>query len=176
MQITVIRHLPTAWNIKTWLQGRRDIGLADVTETDYVKISENQRHLQQQAPFDIVLASTLKRTQQTAHLYGYQPEIEPLLDELDFGPFEGVPRKRLFEASEGAWVKNPESFVLGESMCDFWERILLFLEKYQDRNRILIFGHGAWLRALKSYEQYGHMNNMNKITLENNTCLTIVLD
>ena len=43
----------------------------------------------------IILASTLKRTQQTAQMYGMNVVIEPLLDELDFGEFEGRPKEEL---------------------------------------------------------------------------------
>ena len=32
MQITLIRHLPTEWNKKQKLQGRRDIGISPITE------------------------------------------------------------------------------------------------------------------------------------------------
>jgi broad specificity phosphatase PhoE len=92
MQLTLIRHLPTEWNQKTWLQGRQDIELDAVTEEIKQGIVKNQQLLRKLSPFDIVLASTLKRTQQTAEAYGYEAETECLLDELDFGPYEGVPK------------------------------------------------------------------------------------
>ena len=46
---------------------------------------KNQNNLSRLQPFDLILASTLKRTQQTAQMYGMNVVIEPLLDELDFG-------------------------------------------------------------------------------------------
>src|SRR3954454_21536715 len=116
MQITLIRHLPTEWNKKTWLQGRRDIALSQLTDDLHSGIAENRQHLKKLAPFDLVLASTLKRTHQTAQLYGYQCQTEGLLDELDFGPFEGRPKKELFEKYSELWINNPKSLVLGESI------------------------------------------------------------
>jgi broad specificity phosphatase PhoE len=176
MQITLIRHLPTEWNKKTWLQGRKDIGLSVVTEDLYKGIAKNQEHLRKHAPFDIVLASNLKRTHQTAELYGYKYETDGLLDELDFGPFEGRPKEKLFESLGDLWIENPKELVLGESIENLEKRIVLFLEKYKKLTNILIFGHGSWIRGMLSYSQYGNINNMNKVVVENNACITVTLN
>lgn len=176
MQATFIRHLPTDWNKKTWLQGRRDIDISPLTAKLQVEIKENQLLLSKLAPFDIVLASTLKRTHQTAQLYGYHAETEGLLDELDFGPFEGRPKEELLKANGDMWANNPREMILGESVLNLEKRILLFLKKYRDRKNILVFGHGSWMRAMVSYTQYGHISNMNQIIIRNNECMTIQFD
>ncbi|RST73066.1 histidine phosphatase family protein [Siminovitchia acidinfaciens] len=173
MQITFIRHLPTEWNKKTWLQGKRDIGITALTKNDSEEIEENKTLLKIRAPFDLVLASTLKRTQETAFLYGFEPEIEHLLDELDFGPFEGVPKRKLTEELGSQWEGNPLSITLGEPVRHLEERIISFLQKYKTRKNILAFGHGAWIRAALSYVKYGHINQMNRIEVKNNDCLSI---
>ncbi|OCA89078.1 histidine phosphatase family protein [Pseudobacillus wudalianchiensis] len=173
MQITFIRHLPTEWNKEQRLQGRRDIALAAVTEGSRQGIAHNQQQLKALSPFDMVLTSTLKRTQQTAHLYGYSFETEPLLDELDFGPFEGLPKEKLYEEYGEQWFEQPRALILGESLINLEERIISFLEKYRDLNNLLVFGHGSWIRAVISYFQYGHINHMNKMTVENNECITL---
>jgi broad specificity phosphatase PhoE len=175
MHITFIRHLPTEWNKKTWLQGRRDIGISLITEDLHNGIAYNQQLLKKMNPFDLVLASTLKRTQQTAHLYGYQAQTEGLLDELDFGPFEGLPKKKLYEKYGDHWIENPREIILGESIKNLEERIVLFLDKYKDSSNILVFGHGSWIRAIVSYDQHGHIDNMNKIIIGNNECITLSL-
>lgn len=173
MQITFIRHLPTEWNKKTWLQGRRDIGISPITDIFQKEIVYNQKLLKQLSPFDAVLASTLKRTHQTAQLYGYQAETEHLLDELDFGSYEGLPKKKLIEVHGNKWIDNPKELVLGESINDLEERIVLFLAKYKESTNLLVFGHGSWIRAIISYLQYGHINNMNKVEFRNNECITL---
>ncbi len=173
MQLTLIRHLPTVWNKNTWLQGRKDIAISFLTESDKQKIEQNLIVLNHLAPIDLVLASSLRRTQQTANAYGYQPEIDPLLDELDFGPFEGEPREKLLALHGDAWINNPIELVLGESVLDLGNRVCSFLEKYYDAGNILVFGHGCWIRALLSYFHYGHFNNMNRLTLLNNECVTL---
>lgn len=173
MQITLIRHLPTEWNHKQKLQGKRDIELSSVTKVFQKGIAHNKEILKKISPFDIVLASTLKRTHQTAFLYGYNPETEGLLDELDFGPFEGLSREKLIETHGNKWFESPKELVLGESLTHFEERITLFLEKYKEVSNILVFGHGSWIRAIISYHQFGDINNMNKISVKNNDCITL---
>ncbi|MBY0095626.1 histidine phosphatase family protein [Mesobacillus maritimus] len=173
MQITLIRHLPTEWNNKTWLQGRRDIEICPLSDEHRQGILENQKTLTIQSPFDIVLASSLVRTHQTAHLYGQQPETESLLDELDFGPFEGQPKKKLIDAIGTVWIEDPMSLSLGEDLVKLEDRIVQFLKKYRQYDNILVFGHGSWIRAISSYWKYGHINNMNKLTVANNECITL---
>lgn len=173
MQITLIRHLPTEWNKKTWLQGKRDIELAPLTEEYLKSIHDNKKILEAKRPFDVILASTLKRTHQTASHYGYQPKTEALLDELDFGPFEGHPKEKLLEKYGERWIERPKDIVLGESLTNLEKRIILFLNKYKDSSSILIFGHGSWIRAILSYTNYGDINHMNKVAVSNNQCITL---
>lgn len=175
MRITLIRHLPTKWNKKTWLQGRRDVEISPLDEKLLSGIVENNKILYRLFPFDQVLASTLKRTHQTAEIYGFQCETESLLDELDFGPFEGQPKEKMIETYGAAWFENPKELILGESIRNLEDRILLFLTKYRDYRNLLVFGHGSWIRAFLSYSQYGHINNMNKIDVRNNACMTITI-
>jgi broad specificity phosphatase PhoE len=175
MHITLIRHLPTDWNRKKWLQGRKDIGISHLPKGFDQRIAFNQLLLNEMEPFDFVLASTLKRTQQTANLFGYKFETESLLDELDFGPYEGLPKEKLIEEVGDKWFENPKELILGESITNLEERIRLFLDKYRKSANILVFGHGSWIRAMISYVQYGDINNMNKMTFGNNECLKLSL-
>ncbi|MCH6264148.1 MULTISPECIES: histidine phosphatase family protein [Neobacillus] len=176
MQITLIRHLPTEWNNNNMLQGRRDIGITQLTEEFRKGIAENKGMLNGLAPFEVVLASSLKRTRQTAQHYGFQPETECLLDELDFGPFEGQPKAMLVEAFGEAWLENPSKLVLGESIHNLEKRISMFLEKYREYKNMLVFGHGCWIRAMISFSKHGHIDEMNKVLLENNSFVTLTMD
>jgi len=176
MQITLIRHLPTNWNVKTWLQGRQDIDILPITVAEKHKIENNQNQLRMLSPFELILASTLKRTHQTARLYGLEAETEELLDELDFGKFEGQPKNQLISELGVSWVNNPSEVVLGESIVQLEMRIIKFLQKYKESHNILVFGHGSWIRAFISLIQYGHINQMNKISVNNNECITLTFD
>jgi probable phosphoglycerate mutase len=175
MQITLIRHLSTEWNKKSWLQGRRDIDVFPPTDEMKTEINRNKEYLEKFSPFDLVLASTLKRTQQTAKFYGYCAATEKLLDELDFGPFEGGSKKKLIEKHGDEWLRNPKALVLGESLQCLEERIVQFLEKFRGYGNLLVFGHGSWIRAFLSYNKYGDINQMNQLAVKNNECITITI-
>jgi broad specificity phosphatase PhoE len=176
MQITLIRHLPTEWNVNTWLQGRQNIKILPMTERDQLEMVKNQNNLIRLQPFDIILASTLKRTQQTAKMYGMNVVTEPLLDELDFGKFEGRPKEELLRELGESWLENPRELQLGESVIHLENRIVDFIKKYISYDNILIFGHGSWIRAFISLVQNGHINGMNRIHVSNNTCITLTFD
>jgi broad specificity phosphatase PhoE len=176
MQITLIRHLPTEWNVNTWLQGRQNIEILPMTERDQLEMVKNQNNLIRLQPFDIILASTLKRTQQTAKMYGMNVVTEPLLDELDFGKFEGRPKEELLRELGESWLENPRELQLGESVIHLENRIVDFIKKYISYDNILVFGHGSWIRAFISLVQNGHINRMNRIHVPNNKCLTLTFD
>ncbi len=173
MYITLIRHLPTEWNKKQQLQGRQDIDISIPAEEMIKEIQSNQKLLEKIAPFDLVLASTLKRTRQTANVYGYELESEALLDELDFGPFEGGSGDKLAEVLGNKWIESPKEIELGEKLENFEKRITAFLDKYRTYSNILVFGHGSWIRGIVSYNRFGDINRMNKITVLNNACITL---
>ncbi len=170
MDIAIIRHLPTAWNDKGYLQGRRDIPISlPISDQTWLQIKENNMHLENLKPFDYVFSSELKRTQQTANLYGY-PNVtsEPLLNELDFGSFEGKLKTELEKKYDDKWLSSPLQMNLGESLLQFQNRVLAFIQKYAQAKKILIFGHGSWTRALLSISEIGNIQNMNRIEIENN--------
>jgi len=177
MELLVIRHLPTKYNNSGLLQGRLDVDIEPPNQKQRLRIAENLRTIAQVEPVDRVLCSSLSRTAQTALAYGYTEGAcicEPLLNELDFGCYEGLPRQEMWDALGEAWWRNPESLVLGEPVLALQYRITELLEKYAQAERLLLFSHGAWTRALLSYSRSGDIKDMNQMTVNNNEmlCLT----
>lgn len=168
MQITFIRHLPTQWNKQNILQGKRDIPLLPITEQMEKEIIRNRHRLHSMKSPDLILTSSLKRTYQTARLYGFEPETDALLDELDFGPFEGKKKTSLFETFGDKWLDRPSELILGESVREFENRIFRFIEKYFSKSHILIFGHGCWIRGCLSLYYFGTIDKMNRLSVRNN--------
>lgn len=172
MILVAVRHLPTAWNKLHQLQGRRDIEIEPLAAAQRREIEENRRQLQELGPFAKVLCSTLQRTAQTAALYGYPDAMrEPLLDEFDFGRFEGQPRDQFLAELKEVWMEHPEDLVLGESMKALEQRVRQFLADYEKYKVVLLFGHGCWLRALHSLHSSGSINGMNRLVIPNNQLL-----
>lgn len=125
MLLSLVRHLPTEWNKKQLLHGKRDIPILPVTEETITSIQSNLERLKKQPSFDIALASTLQRTQQTAALYGIQPEIDGLLDELDFGPFEEKQKLPYFaKMVKTGWLIRKNRFY--ERILKNWKKELNF--------------------------------------------------
>ena len=178
MKLLVIRHLPTKYNNSGILQGRLDIDIEPPKQEQLLRIAENQRKIRQLGPVDRVLCSSLNRTAQTALAYGYTERAyirEPLLNELDFGCYEGLPRQEMWDALGEAWWQSPEYLVLGEPVLALQQRITGLLEKYAHAERLLLFSHGAWTRALLSYSRIGDIRDMNWMTVNNNDMLCLTL-
>lgn len=168
MQITLIRHLPTEWNKKNILQGKKDIPLSPLSDGMKREIERNKHFLETMATPDVVLASSLRRARQTARLYGYESKVERLLDELDFGPLEGKSKSCLLQTFGKQWLESPRRLTLGEKLTDFERRIRLFIEKYHHYDHVLVFGHGSWIRGCISLLRYGTIDEMNKLSARNN--------
>ncbi|MFS0863266.1 histidine phosphatase family protein [Fredinandcohnia sp. 179-A 10B2 NHS] len=177
MQLTLIRHLPTPWNEKGILQGKKDILINNLNKASTQEISANKQFLKHKSPFSLVLVSTLKRTHQTAMAYDFDYfQIEPLLDELDFGKFEGKEKRCLIEEHGEKWLNTPRDLILGESLLHLEKRVIRFIEKYRNYDSLLVFGHGSWIRACVSYYRYGTINNMNQMVVKNNQLLSVNVD
>lgn len=177
MQIIIIRHLPTEWNKSSLLQGSKDIPIEkDAISAYQDSIKANLERIKQEEPFDAVLVSSLCRTKQTARAYGFRnPVIEPLMDELNFGRFEARPKRELVSFHGDKWVNDPRDLVLGESLIEFENRIIAFLNKWKNHERLLLFGHGSWMRALISIQQHGTLSYMNQFEIANNELKEIEL-
>lgn len=178
MELLVIRHLPTQYNNNGMLQGRLDVDIEPPGEEQQLLIAENLRKIHQVGPVDRVLCSSLKRTAQTALAYGFTETAcihEPLLNELDFGRYEGLRRQEMWDALGEVWWQNPESLDLGEPVLALQHRITGLLEKYAQEQRLLLFSHGAWTRALLSYSRIGDIRDMNRMTVNNNEMLRLTL-
>ena len=178
MELLIIRHLPTKYNISGILQGNLDIDIEPPNLGQLLQIAENLEKVRQVGYIDNVLCSSLNRTAQTALAYGYDERVcirEPLLNELDFGCYEGLPRQEMLNILGETWWQSPENLILGEPVLVLQHRITLFLEKYVQAERLLLFSHGAWTRALLSYSKLGNLRDMNQMIVSNNEMLYLTL-
>jgi broad specificity phosphatase PhoE len=170
MKLYFIRHLQTEWNKRGVLQGSNDVSILPPSPQDEIQIEENKQYLlKKESTFNTVLTSSLQRTQQTARCYGYTNlTVEPLLNELIFGEFEGRLKDELVHTIGEQWYEDPSEIILGEPISNLAFRIQSFLEKYKHKKQLLVFAHGSWMRALISYAQSGNLKDMNKIVIINN--------
>ena len=80
-------------------------------------------------------------------------KIEPLIDELDFGDFEGLHKSKIIEETKGLWIERPRKLLFGESLVNFEKRLKTFLLKYSRFNALLVLSHGTIIRGLMSIKK-----------------------
>jgi len=171
MQMILLRHMQTQYNVRGILQGRLDIPILPPDPGQKSIIEKNKNKITQ-GSYTHILVSNLKRTWETADLYVNSYTVEPLLDELDFGEWEGHTKSAMIQALP-QWRHKPNQLILGEPLLDLENRVKAFLSKYEPAKRILVFGHGSWIRALLSLHRSGSIRNMNKIIVPNNKLIFI---
>ncbi|WP_058529499.1 histidine phosphatase family protein [Legionella londiniensis] len=170
MHLYIIRHLQTDWNKKGLLQGSHDLSILPLAPDVAAAVQKQKKILEEKSNvFDLVLTSSLCRTQQTALEYGFSNfSVEPLANELNFGKYEGKSRELLIKELGQKWFDDPRELILGESIHNLELRIRAFLEKYQHIGRLLIFAHGSWTRAMISFVRFGNLKMMNQVEVLNN--------
>ncbi len=177
MLLVCIRHLPTEWNVRGLLQGRRDTDLIEPDAGTLAGIRHGRERIDRLGPFDCVITSTLRRTRQTAELYGFHDGVaEPLLDECDFGEWEGRPRADMQATLGDRWMGDPRGLLLGESLDALEARIRQAAMKYSSYDRVLAFAHGSWMRALRSIIDRGDIRDMNRRWIDNGELLVCECD
>ncbi|MBR3888733.1 MAG: histidine phosphatase family protein [Clostridia bacterium] len=145
MEILIVRHGKTDWNIQKKLQGRVDIELNEIGKMqarETAQLLENEN-------IDLIISSPLKRAIQTAEIINESRNIPVIIDERiaerNFGVYEGRD-VTTFDFNEFWSFKYPKDFEGAETLDDFFERVYTFLdelkEKYKDK-RILLVTHGG---------------------------------
>lgn len=156
MQVFLVRHGQTDWNIENKAQGHYDIPLNQVGHEQALKLSD-QLQLQEIAK---ILSSDLIRCQQTISAYIQTCNIEPNfrqdLRERTFGEMEGKDYTNLHSwmSAEGSRLGIPQWEVRppgGESMADVWKRLdNIESELREAQENCLIVSHGGALAQLLS--------------------------
>jgi len=169
MKIFYIRHLQTEWNQQGLLQGSKDIPVLPPSGNSRDEIQSNLELLNNH-DFDNILVSDLKRTQQTAACYGFdQFAIEPLINEFNFGEFEGQSKKKILEKHEDEWLNNVYEIKFGDDIYLLEKRVKSFISKYKNKEKILVFGHGMVGRAIEAIITDGNLKTMNQFHIINNS-------
>lgn len=146
-EITLVRHGETTANAAGVWQGSTNSLLS---ERGQQQAAETGTRLQQE-PFDVVVASDLGRTQQTAEAIGFEYELDPRWRELQLGAWEGMTRAEIIAAypAEAAafWTGQDMSIDGSETIGDLTVRVGEALESLAGRlpedGRALVVTHGG---------------------------------
>jgi broad specificity phosphatase PhoE len=99
--------------------------------------------------FDAVFSSPLQRAVRTAEIAGFpNPQLTPLLSEVDYGQYEGVTTAQIHEQNPG-WEIYRDGSPGGETPAQIYARALAFIGLCASVDgRVLVFAHGHILRAV----------------------------
>lgn len=149
-----LRHGVTAANKQLRIQGQTGPGLDDEGR-DQVR-----RFVRWYGPVDRVVTSPLERAVETAALVGNgrRPDVEPLVQEMAFGDWEGLGYHELIRSGDELAARvfvDGEDLPRGgsgESYSMLVGRVRRFLEGFDagPGERTLVVSHGAAIRALLS--------------------------
>ncbi len=92
----------------------------------------------------------MQRARRTAELAGFdEPRITPLLQEVDYGRYEGLSSRQIHESDPG-WEVYKDGCPGGETPEQIYKRAEEFIElvaRHVDA-RLMTFAHGHILRAI----------------------------
>lgn len=159
MEIYLVRHGQTDWNVEKKLQGNIDIPLNEVGRRMAVETGEAMK----QIPFDRIYCSPLKRALETAEKIRGGRDVELVINEslreLGFGVDEGRLYDEIVADPDSKFryfFTEPEKYgpaLGGETLEHICERAAAFLENEimpleSSMQRIMIVAHGAMNKAL----------------------------
>lgn len=154
MNLYVIRHGKTDWNIESKIQGRTNISLNEKG----INQAEEVRKKLEEKDIDLIIASPLDRTKQTAEIINKNMKV-PIkyhnnLMERDFGVYEGKDAKKL-EIWESL-LKYYDNVEVedGEKIQDFFGRVFECMKDIEKENKdknVLLVTHGGVARAIDCY-------------------------
>ena len=161
MNLYIVRHGQTDWNLIKKIQGQTDIELNE-TGKQQAKVTSD---LIKNEKIDLIITSPLKRASETAKIINMRFDVPIIEDkrlmERNFGKCEGTTKnerkkmKEIHPEINDVWNYNRNiNFNDMETMKEFCNRIYEFLneitEKYRDKN-ILIVTHGGTSMIIKCY-------------------------
>lgn len=147
MKVILIRHGETEWSKTGRHTGRTDLPLLPEGEAAARAVAAR---VAAQAPFALVLASPLDRARRTAELAGLEPELDPDLQEWDYGEAEGRTTVEMRETRPG-WTVWGDGSPGGETADEVGARADRVIERALAEGKgatVVLVAHGHLLRIL----------------------------
>ena len=146
-EITLVRHGETTANAAGVWQGSTNSLLSDRGQQQAAQTGDRL----QQEVFDIVVASDLGRTQQTATAIGFEYELDPRWRELQLGAWEGMTRAEIVatypEEAAAFWTGQDMSIdgseTIGELTARVGEAVASVEARLPEDGRALVVTHGG---------------------------------
>lgn len=156
MKLILVRHGETDWNREQRFQGQANQGLNVTGHRQAAALAEGLRA----AAADVVVASDLRRAQETAYpiasVFGLSVQLESRVREVAFGAWEGLTYsdvQQQFPGGLSAWQKDALHVAppRGETLMQVNERVQAALSNLTDQYRhqtVVLITHGGPIRLL----------------------------
>jgi broad specificity phosphatase PhoE len=144
--LVLVRHGETEWSRTGLHTGRTEVPLTDAGREQARRVGARLRG----RSFALVLTSPLGRARETCELAGFgeRAEIEPDLQEFDYGEYEGIATPEIRETRPG-WNLWRDGAPGGERPEDVGERADRALARALEAGGdVALFAHGHVLRVL----------------------------
>ncbi|HEB12513.1 MAG TPA: GNAT family N-acetyltransferase [Actinobacteria bacterium] len=190
LNVILVRHAETIWNEQMRYIGRTDLDLSKLGQKNIRLLA---RHLND-VPIREIFSSNMKRAIQTAQVvaanYGLSVDRRPLLNEIDFGVWEGLTYDeivRRYPRLAEEWSTNPYSVNIpeGEPWSVFTKRVLsgwneiiemLVVAQADDAKTVLIVTHAGCIKIIlaqylgiskeKAWRIYQDKGALNHLTVK----------
>ena len=151
-EIFLIRHGETEWSLSGQHTSRTDLSLTEEGRVRAKALGQILQRTLAGSGFAMTLSSPMRRAIDTAHLAGYQPEIEENLREWDYGSYEGLTSEDIHETAPG-WTIWSGPVPGGESPAQIGARADRVIQRCLAATRdtagdVALFSHGHMLRVL----------------------------
>lgn len=142
-----MRHGETEWSRSGQHTSWTDLPLTAEGERRAGKLAE---YLNGKA-FSLVLSSPMQRARRTCALAGYTPEIDPSLEEWNYGDYEGKTTAQIRAADPDwtIWNGDPPHGETAGQVAERADRVIARVAKSPGvKGDIALFSHGHFLRVL----------------------------
>lgn len=160
MKLYLVRHGETDWNLENKIQGQTDTELNEKGRRQAEEFAA--RIVEEGYQIDSIYTSSKRRALETARIIGaalkIEPRIQPGIEEICFGKWEGYTWKQvkeLFGEEYQVWRGERRYRVppLGESYQQLLDRLLPALKDITEKEKgnALVVTHSAVIMTLMSY-------------------------
>jgi broad specificity phosphatase PhoE len=175
VQIVLVRHGATDWNLQGRCQGATDRELSEAG----IRQAEQISALLSEEKFHAVYSSNLRRARQTAELISRPHDLPVLIEqelrELDHGALEGLTFNEI-KHSYGEfltrWRTEPAEICVpgGERLVDVaeraWRGLNDIVRRHPDARRILVVSHNFPILGIVCRISGTHLNNYRTFHLD----------
>lgn len=154
MNLYVIRHGKTDWNLESRMQGQTNTKLNELG----IEQANRVRKIIEEKNIDLIISSPLDRAKQTAEIINKNMnkpiEYNEKIMERNFGILEGKIANEIKNLDDYFEYHKNEKIEKGEKIQDFVNRVFEGMkqieENHQDKN-VLVVTHGGVARAIDYY-------------------------